>query len=146
MKSFLTGFVIGLGGGLLLAPMAGTEVRKKLIEKVGKTTDKVTASAEPIVNAVREQVAQVAENEFGLDIERPQVSEIESTGVLELLNSASKTHLTKVQGIGEATARRIIEGRPYADVASVISGHTLSEEILEKLKKMAIEEAEKGAA
>src|SRR5581483_4519163 len=146
MKSFFSGFVIGVGGGLLLAPMAGSETRKKIIEKFGTARGKASASAEPIVNAVRAQVQQVAEHEFASEPERPQVGEIEASSVLETLNTASKTRLMKVQGIGEATARRIIEGRPYSDAKNVIDSHILSEEVLEKLNKLAIEEAEEEAA
>lgn len=142
MKSFLMGFAIGLGGGLLLAPVAGSETRKKVMDKIGKATDRVSSSSKPIVDAVRSQVEHIAEGEYTSASLQPNVTEIESTQVLDILNSASKTRLMKVSGIGEATARRITDGRPYADVDSVIDGHILSQELLDKVKKLAIEEAE----
>lgn len=146
MKSFLAGFAIGLGTGLLLAPAPGSETRRKIADMLDRTADKVKASSTPIVDAVRSQVERIAENEYGSSVSQEDVSEIENTHLLNILNSASKTHLMKVPGIGEATARRIIEGRPYTDMSNVIDDHILREEVFEKLKKLAIEEAEEGAA
>ena len=149
MKSFFTGFAIGVGAGLVLAPDAGSKTRSKIMEKFGNMADKVSASSEPMVNAVRSRVEQIAENEFAwapATTAQSNVSEIETTHVLNILNSASKTRLMKVSGIGEATARRIIDGRPYTDVNNMIDGQILSPEVLEKLKKLAMEEAEEEAA
>ena len=146
MKSFFTGFAIGIGAGLLLAPDAGSKTRSKIMNKIGSTADEVSASSKPVVDAVRSQVEQIAENEYASAAVQPNVNEIETTHVLDILNSASKTRLMKVSGIGEATARRIIDGRPYANVNNVVDGQILSQEVLEKLKKLAIEEAEEEAA
>ena len=45
-----------------------------------------------------------------------------------------------VSGIGDATARRIIEHRPYTEAAYLIENHILSPELLAKLEKDLIDE------
>ena len=143
MKSFLAGVGIGAGVGLLLAPEAGLETRRKIKEKFGKSADKLNTSSQPIVSAVRDQVEQLANKEY----EQPKqqlasAKNNESERVLDILNSASKTKLTSVPGIGDGIARSIIEHRPYSDASQVIEKTILSQEVLDKLKKQLIEEEE----
>ena len=141
MKSFLAGLGVGVGVGLLLAPEEGSETRKKIKEKIDGAAEQVSTASKPVVDAVRAKVEQVANIEYEAQpVQQESASDSDSNRVLEILNSASKTRLMSVSGIGDATARRIIEHRPYAQAAYVIENHILSPELLEKLEKDLIEE------
>ena len=145
MKSFLAGLGLGFGVGLLLAPAAGSETRAKVKETVDDLTAQARESARPLVNAVRDQAQKVSQTTQTHGIRKDSGAEGEDSGnteMLEILNSGSKTKLMSVSGIGDATARRIIEGRPYTSVDSVVEGGILSEELMTKLKKTRLTEKE----
>lgn len=54
------------------------------------------------------------------------------------LNSASKTALIALPGIGEVTAKKIIDGRPYERKDQLVSRHIVTEEVYEKFKDAVI--------
>lgn len=135
MKSFFTGVAVGFGVGLLLAPEAGSETRKKVMERFETAKDQVRESAEPIIESVSERIDQVEE------LVQKGMQHVQGDGhggsildeaarLLKVLNTASKTRLMGVTGIGDATARRIIDGRPYHSADGV-----LAEDVLRNLKK-----------
>ena len=138
MRSFLAGLGVGVGVGLLLAPEAGSETRKKIKDKIDGAAEQVSSASKPVVEAVRATAEQVANMEY--DAQPESASGSNSNRVLDILNSASKTRLMRVSGIGDATARLIIEHRPYTKAAYVIENHILSPELLEKLEKDLIDE------
>lgn len=147
MKSFLTGVGVGFGVGLLLAPEAGSETRKRVAEKLNLVKDQAQQAAEPILESVREsmndridQVGQLVQS--GMQGAQQECSEIldEAARLLQIFNNASKTKLMSVKGIGEATARRIIDGRPYNN-ADGYAG-ILPEDVLRNLKKELMDEKE----
>ena len=137
MMKFLAGMVVGFGLGLMLAPQKGSATRKKMVEKFDRAADQLRESSEPFMSAVGEQAGRFVD----VAKESVQHSPIhenlrdESEHVLEILNSASKTRLMSVSGIGDATARRIIEARPYSSADQVVGDGILSEEIMTALKK-----------
>jgi len=133
MKSFLAGIGVGLGVGLLLAPEAGLETRKKIKEKIDGAAVQVSTASKPIVEVVRTTVERVANMEY--DAQPESARDSSANRVLDILNSASKTRLMRVSGIGDATARRIIEHRPYTKADFVTEHHILSPELLERLEK-----------
>lgn len=147
MKSFFTGVAVGLGVGLLIAPEAGSETRKKVAERINVAKDQAQQAAEPIIESVRasaqERIEQVGELVHG-GMQRAQAEGDgklnEASRLLEVFNNASKTKLMSVKGIGEATARRIIDGRPY-DNADGYAG-ILPEDVLHSLKKELLDEEE----
>lgn len=160
MKSFLAGLGVGVGVGLMFAPEAGSETRKKIKEKIDGAAEQVSTASKPIVETVRARAEQVAnmsmpiaeavrtkaeqvanmEYENAQPVQPESASDDNSNRVLEILNSASKTKLMSVSGIGDATARRIIEHRPYTEAAYVTENHILSPELLERLEKDLIDE------
>jgi len=149
MKSFLTGVAVGFGVGLLIAPEAGSETRKKVVEKVNVAKNQTQQAAEPIIESVRQPAHERIEQLGELVQSGMQRAEAEGGGarmlneasrLLEIFNNASKTKLMSVKGIGEATARRIIEGRPY-DNADGYAG-ILPEDVFHNLKKELLNEEE----
>ena len=141
MKSFLAGIGVGFGVGLLLAPAAGSETRKKVMETVA---DQAPGSLKPIVSAVQESIGNLMDTAKTPDQQNAigAAQADETSRVLAILNSASKTRLMKVSGIGDATARRIIDGRPYNQADRLVEDGILSEAIMTELKKTLLDEGE----
>ena len=65
--------------------------------------------------------------------------------VAEVLNSASKTKLRSVPGIGDATARRIIENRPFESEAEVVESKVMPDKVLKNLKDTLVDPDEEVA-
>lgn len=143
MKGFIIGVGVGYGVGLLFAPDAGSQTRKKVKERLNSALnmakDQLPESARPIVNSVAEQFEQVFPSRT--EAVRSDTGDMtdEATRLLEIFNTASKTKLMSVSGIGDATARRIIDGRPYDSSEKAIGDGILSEDVLRNLKKELLE-------
>ncbi len=54
------------------------------------------------------------------------------------INSAGKTELKTLPGIGDAEADKIVAGRPYLSKANLVTHNILSREVYENLKKLVI--------
>ncbi len=54
------------------------------------------------------------------------------------LNSATKEQLMTLPGVGEATAQKIIEGRPYANKAQLKSKRIVSQDLYGKISEKVI--------
>jgi gas vesicle protein len=143
MKGFFTGVAVGFGVGLLLAPEQGSETRKKVIERLKAAKDDLPESARPLVESVTEGVEQLRRTTLEPAAERiqPLAESLkdEAARLLEVFNTASKTKLMSVSGIGDATARRIIDGRPYDSADAIVGDGVLSEDVLRNLKKELLE-------
>lgn len=50
------------------------------------------------------------------------------------VNSASQAKLEELPGIGPATAKRVLEGRPYGNIEELVSKKILSKGVFEKIK------------
>lgn len=146
MKRLLAGLGLGIGIGLLLAPKAGSETRKRVKKKIEDVADQVSDSVHSVMNAGGNQAGgtlQQGSIQVGSGIGDEAA---ENAAVLEFLNSASKTKLMSISGIGDATARRIIESRPYDSHESLVGGGILSEELMTKLRKAALSKEEEEQA
>ena len=62
--------------------------------------------------------------------------------VTNVLNTAKKDELMEVNGIGKATAKRIIKHRPYDNAEKVLDERVLQEETFEKLKEQLVQKKE----
>jgi DNA uptake protein ComE-like DNA-binding protein len=150
MKAFFTGIGLGAAIGLWLAPASGSETRKKLIT----STADLAARLEKKFEGKSEQLDNPAHLQTRADENAP-AAKAEARGdnhetsspdpVAEVLNSASKTQLRKVPGIGDATARRIIDSRPYESEAEVVENKVIPESVLKKLKDKLVD-ADEGVA
>jgi DNA uptake protein ComE-like DNA-binding protein len=140
MKRFLTGIGMGTAIGLLLAPETGSQTRKKLVTRAAKLAIRLEKkfdgrSVKPADHAHVQMEAK--ESGVSPDVSlSPDSHETLSTldPVAEVLNTASKTQLRKVPGIGDARARRIIENRPFESEAEVVESKVIPETVLKKLK------------
>lgn len=137
MSSFLSGLGIGVELGMVFAPEPGNETRKKLKQRFAAAAKELSQSSRSPRGATRDRIGQLA------SIRKQQETDNTSDPVAEVLNTASKTKLKSVRGIGESTAKRIIENRPYDEPNAVVEKHILSGAVLKKVEKDLVEE-EKG--
>ena len=68
----------------------------------------------------------------------PEINSINSGSNLFSINTCSKEELTSINGIGDVTAKKIIDNRPYLDWDDLKNKTNLKESILESLKLKAI--------
>lgn len=136
MKWFLTGIGLGAAIGILVAPETGSETRKKLMIRAAK----LARNLEEVVGAKSDQLdyrepQRVGENDSKSEMEPVSDGQtLTADPVAEVVNSASQTQLRKVPGIGEATARRIIETRPFESEAQIAESKVMPDAVLKKLK------------
>lgn len=146
MKSLLAGLGLGIGVGLLLAPRAGSETRKRVKKKIEDVADQVGVSVDSGMNAGSNQGGEILQQN-SIQVDSGIGDEAaENATVLEFLNSASKTKLMSISGIGDATARRIMESRQYVSHDSVVADGILSDELMKKLRKTALSKEEEEQA
>jgi len=62
------------------------------------------------------------------------------------INSASASELEGVKGIGEATAKKIIEGRPYKAKDELVAKKIMSKGAYDKIKSQIVAKQEAGAS
>jgi DNA uptake protein ComE-like DNA-binding protein len=149
MKAFLTGIGLGAAIGLWLAPASGSETRKKLITRGADLAENLGNKVGAGLDDNREVPQKEAEN-TEISAQAQQSSDHQETSstqdpVAEVLNSASKTKLRSVPGIGDATARRIIESRPFESEAEVVESKVMPEKVLKTLKNKLVETDEEVA-
>lgn len=116
MKTFLSGFAIGTGIGMLVAPKPGRELRRQL----------------------RRRASAIRPSELGSEEKRrrehSQSEEQPSLGNRNL-NTVSREELLSVYGIGPVLADRIIENRPYRDAREVVERGILPESTFAQLER-----------
>jgi len=149
MRGFLTGIGLGAAIGLWLAPAAGSETRKKLMTRgadlaqhLGNTVEAKLADNREIP---QEQAGQAAPGAQAQASSNNQETQSTQDPVAEVLNSASKTKLRSVPGIGDATARRIIESRPFESETEVVESKVMPEKVLKTLKDKLVDPDEEVA-
>ncbi len=144
MKGFLAGIGLGTAIGIWLAPESGQETRKKLMARGAELANRFEKQSN--LAGHREGPQQQAE-QSGTGAQAQASSEAQSTQdtVAEVLNSASKTKLRSVPGIGDATARRIIESRPFESEEEVLENKVMPEKVLKNLKDTLVDPDEEVA-
>lgn len=152
MKSFLTGLGIGAALGCALAPAAGSETRKKmkdLVQKLAEQSQPQPQSSdgkpEQETNHVMESTPRMQESQHEEAVSAQSAQDSIKDEVARILNTASKTTLRSVRGIGDATARRIVESRPYDSEEAVLKDKVLSKDVFKELKETLVEKDEEVA-
>ncbi|MBI2011678.1 SLBB domain-containing protein [Candidatus Daviesbacteria bacterium] len=65
----------------------------------------------------------------------PEVVGVSNTSLIGI-NGASKSKLEELPAVGPATASKIMNGRPYADISELISKKIVSRSVYEKIKDL----------
>ena len=125
-KEFLIGFTVGAGVGMLFAPRSGQVTRSKLRTR----GEQRIANSEP--QSPRSLPPSSPSASVPAELAQDQ-------SVAEVLNHARKAELTRVKGIGDVTAKRIIKNRPYANPEEAVREEVIPEETLEKVKEQLVD-------
>ncbi len=68
------------------------------------------------------------------NITSEQSQSLTSAEAIISINTDSSTQLESLPGVGEITARKIIDNRPYASLEELVTKHVFSASLLEKLR------------
>jgi len=74
----------------------------------------------------------------------PAPSASEKTQLIDL-NSASKDELKTLEGVGDATAQKIIDNRPYKNKTQLVSKKVVSQSVYSKISGKVIAKQDTGA-
>lgn len=91
--------------------------------------DKMINYANTLVDGVKIYVPK-KEN---ISSERSQ--SLTSTDAIVSVNTSSSTQLESLPGVGEVTAKKIIDNRPYGSLDELVTKHVISASLLEKLRE-----------
>ena len=138
---FLGGFVVGMGLGILFAPDKGKGTRKRFKQATAAILDRLQNRKDP---GSQSDTGDTGRNPLSSESQTDQTNPLQEA-VVEKLNTAKKDELMSVQGIGNATAKRIIKKRPYSSIEEVIENEVLPEATLENVKTQLIEKTEDAA-
>ena len=118
MKAFVAGFGVGAVVAMFLAPQNGKKTRATLADRFVDLVDRLRM------------------RKTGRAVDSSQSQHLpESVAVAEVLNTAGRDELMSVDGIGKATAKRIIKNRPYETEEEVLEVGVIPEETLDRLKE-----------
>jgi len=118
MKAFVAGFGVGAVVAMFLAPQNGKKTRATLADRFADLFDRLRM------------------RQTGHAVDPSQSQHLpESEAVAEVLNTAGRDELMSVDGIGKATAKRIIKNRPYETEEEVLEVGVIPEETLDRLKE-----------
>ena len=104
------------------------ELLERLVESERSSSEN-TSQVESKDLSVRSEVAEQQVEKTEQEVEAANVE-----GSKTNLNTASEEALTQLPKIGPATARRIIEGRPYASIDDLTKVQGISDELLNELR------------
>lgn len=116
------------------------------IEEAIKSAGGVTESADPVFVTKTLNLAQKVVD--GMKIYIPKASEAGSSAQSSVqgvstqsnqtitisINAASLSELDKLPGVGEVTAQKIIDGRPYGSLEELVTKKAVTRSVYEKIK------------
>jgi gas vesicle protein len=129
------GVVVGATFGIFLAPDSGENTRRKLRQR-GERLFRSGSEAGSQSNGSDDDSESRSGNaatgtRSGVELGTDQ-------SVTEVLNHARKDELMSVEGIGDATAKRIIRNRPYDSAEEAVQEEVIPDATLEKVKEQLV--------
>lgn len=131
--------------GAVISPGVYSLPADARIEDALKVAGGITKSADPLFLAKTINLAQKVAD--GMKIYVPSVGEVPQTGsasapndvsssqpTLININTATLTDLDKLSGVGEITAQKIIDNRPYSGIEELVTKKAISRSVYEKIK------------
>ena len=140
MKAFWSGIAVGAGLGVLFAPKPGRDSREKVLQAINTMLNQHPTRGRSERANHDDWVGDSHETSSQSPERHP-----DEEAVVEALNTAKKDELMSVQGIGKATAKRIIKNRPYKSVDEVIEREVVPETTLDNVKTKLVEKNEDAA-
>jgi DNA uptake protein ComE-like DNA-binding protein len=112
MRNFLLGLGIGTAVGMLVAPASGEQTRESVRDRAddllsNRNSDQSTDSAEASTYS----------------------------GILEVVNSASREDLLSIYGVGSVIADQIVQNRPFDSEQQLIDKNVVPESNFDHLKR-----------
>jgi|SRR6516164_165028 gas vesicle protein len=121
MKRFITGVLLGVGIGLLVAPMTGEEARRRLVERFNELLGYIPENEQfnQYMQQVTERVSQTGGNLK--DYAQQAVSKVKDTGssLGELGQKASTDVKQAGQDVVETTKQTVKSARQSAQTAQI---------------------------
>ena len=121
MKGFITGLLLGLGIGLLVAPMTGEEARRRLVERFNELMGYIPENEQ--LNQYLQQVSShVSQTSSNLkDYAQQAVSKVKDTGssLGELGQKAGSEVKQAGQNVVETTKQTVKSARQSAQTAQI---------------------------
>lgn len=135
MKSFLAGFGIGVGLGLLFAPERGDATRAKIKDQVGGWSEGLSRKASDAKQTIEKQVARASQQKNAESSSEARKGPSRSEPDDDAINTLSREELMEVNGIGPVLADRIIAGRPYTSHSDLVERGILAQSTLQEFEK-----------
>lgn len=159
MKNFFLGLGFGVGLGLIFAPAAGEETRRRLIDRASDLTGQ---DANELIEQGRQRVTDFANQvqERGGDMLntvtdqaqqlRGKVANIlpflrDNSSAVGMLNSMTAEDLTAIPGIGPVLSQKVIDGRPYNSIGDLLERGILHHNGFEAIQGALEQKLKKGA-
>jgi gas vesicle protein len=121
MKRFITGILLGLGIGLLIAPMTGEETRRRLVERFNELLGYIPEN-EQLNQYVQQVTGHVTQTGSNLkDYAQQAVSKVKDTGssLSELGQKAGSDVKQASQNVVETTKQTVKSARQNAQPAQI---------------------------
>lgn len=163
MKNFFLGLGFGVGIGLIFAPAAGEETRRRLLDRASDLTgqdanelieqgrQRVTDFASQVSSAVQERGGDVLNTVTDQAQQlRGKVANIlpflrDNSSAVGMLNSMTAEDLTSIPGIGPVLSQKVIDGRPYNSIGDLLERGILHHAGFEAIQGALEQKLKKGA-
>jgi gas vesicle protein len=123
MKGFIRGALIGVGVGLLIAPMTGEELRRQLAERAAKLRTYLPEDANAQLNQYTQQVSErVAQTGSNLKVYAQQAAtKVKETGSTlgDLAQKATSDVMQTAQDAVDTAKQKVVSARQSSGAAAI---------------------------
>lgn len=129
MRAFFAGLGIGALIGIAIAPRAGEETRRELLDRAREGW----SEAGDKLDDLRERAGKAASR----TVHKAQrtYESIAKAGLLEILNDWPEERLIEIDGIGPVLAGKIIQHRPYKQASDLLDSKILPPSAIAAIRK-----------